>query len=66
MFCVQCQDDCSGVLGSPVALSKWNDVLSRGEVVERYGYDAFGRTRIFDAAGGGDLLKQGSEAVNRN
>jgi RHS repeat-associated protein len=27
-------------------------VLSQGEVVERYTYDAFGRTRIFDAAGG--------------
>jgi len=30
-----------------------------GEVVERYAYDAFGRTRIFDAAGG--KLRQSSQ-----
>ncbi|MBE0537239.1 MAG: hypothetical protein IH624_16370 [Phycisphaerae bacterium] len=42
---------CDG-LGSVVALSKWNCGLSRGEVVERYAYDAFGGTRIRDAAGG--------------
>lgn len=39
-------------LGSVVALSKWNCVLSRGEVVERYAYDALGGTRVFDAGGG--------------
>jgi len=35
--------------------------VSRGEMVERYAYGAFGRTRIFDAAGGEFDAKQAKE-----
>ncbi|MBE0537423.1 MAG: hypothetical protein IH624_17305 [Phycisphaerae bacterium] len=50
-------------LGSVVALSKWNSGLLQREVVEWYAYDAFCRTRIFDAAGG--ELTQSSQSTTK-
>ena len=50
-------------LGSVVALSQWNSSTSQVEIVERYVYDAFGKTQILDA---GLSVLSASAVGNRN
>jgi RHS repeat-associated protein len=39
-------------LGSVAALSHYNNQISQVEIAERYRYDAFGNTRLFNGSGG--------------